>query len=160
MHEIHDRTHGRDVRFGQDAVAEVEDVTGPPTGPREDLPNLPRALGGRRQERDGLEVALDGTLADAGPGGIERHSPIDTDDVAAGGREVFEERRGPRAEVNYRNICGTRERERFPAVRLDVGAIVVGRETADPAIEHLQRLRTGARLGRQKLADEIRQSAQ
>src|SRR2546423_6573903 len=158
MHEIHDRTNGRDVGFWQDAVAEVEDVAGPPTGALEDLPNLARALRGGRQERDGLEIPLDGTLADAGPGGIERHSPIDTDHVAAGGRKVFEERRGPGTEENHRNIRGTRERERFAAVRLDVCAIVVGRETTDPAIEHLQPVRTRASLVLQKLADEIGQS--
>src|SRR4051812_44914167 len=160
MHEIHDRTNGRDVGLWQDAMAEVEDVTGPSTGALEDLPNLSRTLGGRRQEGDGFEVTLDGTLADTGPGSIERHSPIDTDHVAARGRKVFEKRRCAGAEVNHRDIRGTRERERFAAVRLDVGAIIVGRETADPAIEYLQRVRTGAHLCRQKLADEIRQFAQ
>src|SRR6266481_5415971 len=72
MDEIHDGTHGSDVGFRKNAVAEIEDVarTSPRAG--EDVANLTGTFGRGCEQGDGLEVALDCTLSDAGPRGIQR----------------------------------------------------------------------------------------
>src|SRR2546425_2060575 len=135
MHEIHDRPHGSDVRLGKNAVAEIEDVARPPTGSREDVADLTGTLRGGREQRRGLEIALDRAVSNAGPRGIQRNPPVDANDVAARRGEVLEERRSTRAEVNQRNVRGARERQRLAAVRLHVRAIVVRRQASDPAVE-------------------------
>src|SRR3989441_2062836 len=160
MHEIHDRPHGSDVRLGKNAVAEIEDVARPPTGSREDVADLTGTLRGGREQRRGLEIALDRAVSNAGPRGIQRNPPVDANDVAARRGEVLEERRSTRAEVNQRNVRGARERQRLAAVRLHVRAIVVRRQASDPAVEQLQRLRPGARLRGEIAADEIGKLAQ
>src|SRR5207249_6837211 len=142
MDEIHDSAHGGDVGFRKDAMAEIEDVARTPTGLRKNCADLTRPLRGGCEQRRGLEIALDRTISDAGPCGIERNAPVDADDVATRCGEVLQERGGAGAEVNQRNLRGARERQRLPAVRLHVRAIVVRRETTDPAVEELQRLRS------------------
>src|SRR6266850_8446092 len=90
MHQIHDGAHRVDLRLRQDAVAEIEDVAGTSTGALQDVPHLAVAFGGRRQQRHGLEVALNGPLTDAGPRGIERNAPVDADHIATGRHEILE----------------------------------------------------------------------
>src|SRR6266511_2931419 len=160
MDEIHDRPNRGDIGFRQDAVAEVEDVARTSPSLREDVADLPRTFGRGCEQGDGLEIALDCTFSDAGPRGVQRNPPVDADDVATSRGEVFQKRRGAGTEVNQRHLRGTRQCQRLAAVRLYVGAIVIRRETADPAVEQLQRLRPGARLGRQKLADDFSELAQ
>src|SRR5437879_3388614 len=160
MDEIHDGAHGSDVGFRKDAMAEIEDVTGTPAGLGKDGADLTRPLRGWCEQCRGLEIALDRTVSDAGPCGIERNAPVDADDVATSRGEVLQERGSAGAEVNERNVRGARERQRLAAVRLHVGAIVVGREASDPAVEELQRLRPGARLRGEIAADEIGKLAQ
>src|SRR5262247_984255 len=99
MHQIHDRAHGGDVGFGQDAVAEIEDVSGPAVRARENVADLTVALRGRRQQRRGFEIPLDCLGADSRPGSIQRDAPIHADDVPTGRGEVFEEGCRPRAEM-------------------------------------------------------------
>src|SRR6267378_71459 len=161
MYEIHDRPHGSDVGLRKNAVTEIEDVAGTPTGAGEDIADLARALRGGREQRRGLEITLDRAIPpDAGPGGVQRNPPIDADHVAARCGEILQERGGAGTEVNERNVRSTRERQRLAAVRLNVGAIVVRRETPDPAIEQLQRFSPGARLRGEIPADEIGKLAQ
>jgi hypothetical protein len=62
--------------------------------------------------------------------------------------------------VNQRHSCGARERQRSTAVLLHVRAVIIRRETADPAVEQLQRLRPRARLRRQVAADQVCELAQ
>src|SRR5438093_10885233 len=100
MHEVDYRAHRRDIRLGKHAVAEIEDVTGATARAREDVAHLARALAGGSQERRGVEIALDGAIADPRPRGVERNPPVHADDVTAGRREVFEERRRAGSEVN------------------------------------------------------------
>src|SRR5512145_627304 len=69
MHKIHHGAHGGDVSLGQDAVAEIEDVSGPAAGALENVADLPVALRGWRQQCRGFEIPLDCLGADARPGG-------------------------------------------------------------------------------------------
>src|SRR5919197_2244149 len=135
MHEIHNRAHSSDLGFRQDAMAEVEDVAGSSCGALQNVADLSGSFRGGSEQRDGFQVALDGSRTDALPGGIQRNPPIDADDVTAGGREVLEKRRGTGAEVNHGHVCGLGECERFPAVWLHVRAIIIWRKTADPTVE-------------------------
>src|SRR6266545_3243501 len=160
MHEIHNRPHRRDVRLREYAVTEVEDVAGSTAGARQDARDLTTALRGGRQQCSRLEIALDRPIPDPGPRRVEGNAPVDADDVTAGRREILEKRRGAGAEVNQRHLRFPRERQRFPAMRLHIRAVVVGRQTADPAVEQLQCLRAGARLGGEELANDVGEFAQ
>src|SRR5207237_9448500 len=94
MHEVHDGTNGAEVRFGQHAMAEVEDVAGSAFRPLEYVADLTVALGGGSKERRGIEVALNGALLpDAVPCRIARQTPIDADYVPAGRGKLVEEAR-------------------------------------------------------------------
>jgi hypothetical protein len=136
MHQVH---HGADrlhIGLGQHAVAEIEDVAGLAAGAFQNLPHLPVALGWGREQHRGLEIPLDrARRADAAPRVIERNAPVHADHVSPCRREILQERRCPRAEVDNRNPRLGGEGQRAPTVRLHVGAIVLGREAADPTIE-------------------------
>ena len=61
------------------------------------------AMARAEQERR-VEVALDGAVgAELLPGDVERHAPVDADDVAAGRGEVGQDRRRAGAEMNRRH---------------------------------------------------------
>src|SRR3989442_8697468 len=106
MDEIHDGAHGSDVGLRKNAMAEIEDVTRTPAGLGKDGADLTRPLRGGCEQCRGLEIALDRTISDAGPCGIERNAPVDADDVATRCGEVLQERGGGRAGVNRRDLRG------------------------------------------------------
>src|SRR5437588_10017668 len=84
-------------RVGKDAVAEVADVAGAPAGPSQHVPG-PLADEHGRAEQDGrVGVALDATLAEPGPPGVERGSPIERAAVGPGARESPEPPSRPRS---------------------------------------------------------------
>src|SRR2546428_5599129 len=117
MDEIHDSPQGREVRLGEHAVPEIEDVARTSAGAGEDVTDLTRALRGGREQCRGVEIALDRAITppDARPGGVQRNAPVDADHVAARCCEVFEERGGGGAAVNERNVRWIRERPALPA---------------------------------------------
>src|SRR3989442_1670865 len=82
MHPLHHRLQGLDRRLGENAVPEVEDVPWAPRGAGEHVPHLPLKLRPRRQERDRIEVALNGTGRrgpDPLPRGVQRDAPVYAD---------------------------------------------------------------------------------
>src|SRR3989440_5996379 len=161
MHEVHDGTNGADVRFGQHAMAEVEDVAGSAFRPLEYVADLTVALSGGSKERRGIEVALNGAfLPDAVPCRIERQTPCDAEHVTAGPGKIFEEARGSGTEMNQRHSGFGRARQYTFGMRLDVGAVIVRREASDPAVEELQSVCAGARLSGEVAADQIRKLVQ
>src|SRR5438309_9502378 len=96
----------QDVRvgLGQHAPAQVEHVPGPALVGVEDGGGLagddvPRGQADRR-----VEVALDGdVMAQAGPGPVEGHPPVDADDVGASLGEQLEQLTGADPEVDAGN---------------------------------------------------------
>ncbi len=142
-------------------MAEVEDVARPAAGPPEDVLHLAVALGGGREQRGRVEVALDRAgLAAAAPRLIERNAPVDADDIPTGAGEILQEGRRARAEVNDRNAPFGGERQRLPAVGQDEAAVVLRRQAAHPAVEQLQRLRARARLRGEIAADQLGEFAE
>ena len=129
---------------GKDAVAEVEDVAGPPAGTREDVERLGLDDLPRREQHGRVEVALHRPAGHPRPAGVERDPPVEADHVAAGRRHLLEQGRGARAEVDRRHVDRGEDARR---VRCDVVAVVRGRERADPGVEQLDHVRARARLG-------------
>jgi hypothetical protein len=88
---FHHAAHGIDRRADEDAVPQVEDVTWITTSTIEDEIGSAAELLPGREERRGIEVAL---YADRGPehgaGAVERHAPVETQDVGAGRGQAVE----------------------------------------------------------------------
>ena len=126
----------------EDAVAEVEDVAGPPAGRLEDGVGRTLHAVPRPEEQRRIEVPLDAAVRpDPLPALAERDPPVEADDVAAGRRHRLEQVRRAGAEVDRRH----REPAEDPLrVRRDELLVVLDRERADPAVEELDRV--GARL--------------
>src|SRR2546430_8182010 len=139
MHQIDDGANRVDVRLGQHAVTQIENVPGFLTGTRENVANPGVAFGGRRQQGGRIEIALNRAGADATPGGVQGNPPVHADDGAAGGSKVLEKRRCPCAEVNDGDTRIGCESQRAAAVFLKVGTIVVMRQAPNPAVEVLPR---------------------
>ncbi len=96
---------------------------------------LPHHLG-RREHQRRVEVALHG-LARPDPADrlVERHPPVDPDDVGPGLPHVVQQLPRPDAEVDARHV---RDGGQDPgAVRLHVAAVVGGGQGADPGVEQL-----------------------
>src|SRR5512132_4356169 len=100
MDGIDQRADVVDRSSGQDPVAEVEDVTGPALGARENRGRPPPDLGGRGEERGRVEVPLDADVgAEPPPARPEIDPPVESDDVPTGLAQRLEETRGPGPDV-------------------------------------------------------------
>ena len=74
-----------------------------------------------REERHGIEVALDGLRrADPCAVGLDGHSPVHADHVAAARGDLFDVRRGAGAEVDHGDTGGLHRGEQLPVPRLHV----------------------------------------
>src|SRR6266550_582947 len=159
MHHLHHGLQRLDRSVGQDAVSEIEDVAGPAARAAEDVthPRLERRAW--REQSDGIEVALDRARGtDALPRRIERNTPVDADHVTPRGRKVLEESGGVGSEMDNGHPGPAREFQGAPAVRLHVGAVVLRGQTADPAVEQLERSRSGIGLRGEIAPDQLREA--
>ena len=137
-------------------------MAGTAAGAREDRLHPLAEVRGPGQQRGGIEVALHADVgADGGPAGVERHAPVEPDDVAAGLPHERQQRGGPGAEVNRRH-AGSQRADHRARVRQHVLAIVVGPERADPGVEELDRLRAGVDLAvevrRRRIGQHVHQA--
>src|SRR5204862_1235762 len=78
---------------GKDPVSQIEDVACSATrAPKDVVRGAEEAVAGTEEQR-GIEVPLNGArVPDDRPGFVERLPPVDADDVAAGVREIRENR--------------------------------------------------------------------
>ena len=105
MHQVDDVGEHAGVGVGQHAVAEVEDV--PARGPA--LLDHPAHLAVDRrpvgEQHGGVEVALQRPPGPDPAGGlVERHPPVDADDVGAGVADQRQQLAGADAEVDARHV--------------------------------------------------------
>src|SRR5205085_3728472 len=131
--------------FWQDAVAEVEDVAGAIRRLVENRFRAPADDFRIGEEGDGVEVALDGHVAEARPGFVQTDAPVEADHVAARLLHEFQQPGGARAEV-YDGDAGRDVSDYVARVRQDVLAVVVLAQSADPGVEDLDGLRAGLDL--------------
>ena len=97
----HDGLHIFDRGGGNDAVAKVEDVAGTAIGGAENLFDAQLEDFRRREERDGVEVALHCVaVADSAPAFVERLTPVEADHVRAGRGHLGEQAGGFDAEID------------------------------------------------------------
>src|SRR5439155_26578024 len=114
MDLLHHEGDGVGRGFGDDAVAEVEDVPRAAARAIEHLAHLATQGLARREQGGGIEVPLDPlTVAQPTPGGVQGDAPVDADDVSTRPREVLEEGACPCAEVDDRDVRRGGERRRF-----------------------------------------------
>src|SRR5262249_42427922 len=149
--------HVVDRGLGQDAVPEVEDVTGTTGGLTEDGGRARPDGRDRGEQRQRVEVALHGhVVADARPGGVEVDPPVDPDHVAAGGAHAFEQAGGAGAEVDH-GCAGTDGGDQRTHVGEDRRPVIGRSETADPAVEQLYGFGAGVDLHVQVGGDVVRE---
>src|ERR1700739_4427722 len=80
VHGVDQRAHVIDRRFGQDAVAEVEDMAGAAGRPVENQADAPANLGDTSEERDRIEVALHANpISNARPRLAKVDAPVEPD---------------------------------------------------------------------------------
>ena len=105
MHQLGDVGEHAGVGVGQHAVAEVEDVAAGGAALLDDPADL--AVDGRPvgQQDGGVEVALQRRPGPTRPGGlVQRHPPVDADDVGAGVADQRQQLTGADAEVDPRHV--------------------------------------------------------
>jgi hypothetical protein len=102
-------------------------------------------------------------VADPLPCLVERELPVEPDDVAAARSRFLEVRGRPSEKLDHRHTCPRDRREELAVVPRDEAEEVLAAERpADPRVEHLQRLGTGASLRKEVVGlhgDELRQKA-
>src|SRR4051794_24533178 len=92
MHEIDDRLDRADGRLGEDAVTEVEDVTGLAADLLEHARGVLLGEIARSEQHGGIEVALNRLVrADLRPALLDRRAPVEADDGPARFALRFEE---------------------------------------------------------------------
>src|SRR5207247_9822021 len=85
MHGFDEQLKILDAGLGQDAMAEIEDVTRSPRGTAQDVARTRDHERGRSEQHGGLEIALHTALeSKAAPTRVERNPPVEGDDRRAG----------------------------------------------------------------------------
>ena len=147
LDEADDFDDGFDGGVGDDAVAEVEDVAGAVCGEGEDLFDAGLEDGGRGEEGDGVEVALDRAAGAGGaPTFVEGDAPVEAEDVCGGFAEGGEERGGVYAEVDDGDAEGLDAGDELGGGGEAVLAVVGDGERAGPGVEDLDNVGAGGDL--------------
>src|SRR5262245_6618800 len=108
-------------------------------------------LAPRTLQHQRIEVTLDSTVRpDLFPGPVERHTPIDADDVCAECADPVEHSACSRAEVNHGDAGLPRRLDDLLVMRRDVTGVIVWAERPDPRIEQLY-----SRRARLNLLDQV-----
>src|SRR6059036_284308 len=95
MHRLDEQLKILDVGLGQDAVAEIEDVTRSPRGATQDVARTLDHESGRSEQHGGVEIALHTALeSKAAPTLVERNPPVEGNDVRAGLDDRLQQGRG------------------------------------------------------------------
>ena len=132
----------------EDAVTQVEDMAGTGSGLREDSAGLAFDFRHGCEQDDRVEIALNGdVVAEPLPGPVELDPPVQADDRAAGVALELQERDGAGAEMDHRAPTDRALAKSLAMCGWTNRAIIVRAERADPAIEDLECLRAGRRLG-------------
>src|SRR6185437_13341978 len=85
-----------------------------------------------------IEVSLNRRpIADVHPGLVDVGSPINPDDIAARGVQLFQKAADSGAKVNHGSGAGPDALNQRSRIRLDVADVVFGTQRAHPAIEYL-----------------------
>ena len=122
------------------------------------LPVDRRAVG---EQHRGVEVALHRVAgADAAGGLVQRHPPVDTDDVGARVADQRQQLAGADAEVDPRDVVGRHRVEDGARVRQHPLGVVGGRQHPGPRVEQLHRGGAGLDLGAQERRRGDRQPVQ
>src|SRR4029434_6408658 len=104
MYVLRTHLHVLDWRGWQDAVTEIEDVTGTVGDASEHTVCLLQHTRRRAEQQRGIEIPLHTAIgADACPGLVDRDAPVHADHVAARFTQLFEDRCRSRTEVNRRD---------------------------------------------------------
>src|SRR6058998_2394782 len=125
MHRLDQELKILDAGLGQDAVAEIEDVTRSPRGATQDVARTLDHEPGRSEKHGGVEIALRTALeSKAAPTLVERNPPVEGDDVRAGVDDRLQQGRGTGAEVDARRGRAKGVEYRF-GVRRDLSLVVL-----------------------------------
>src|SRR5271170_2054863 len=88
--------------FGEDAVAQIEDVAGASGGESKNVFGARLQLLPIGKKQDGIEIALYGAaMFEIAPALVERNAPVETDDFGSGLTHRGEQSGGVGAEINY-----------------------------------------------------------
>ena len=149
--EFADHAHyGLDIlyrRGGDNAVAKVEDVAGATVGRAKNLFDSEFKDFKGREEGDGIEISLHRVVVARGaPAFVERLTPVEADDVCAGGSHFCEQAAGFDSEVDDGNAHGLDGTYKTLGGFKGVFPVVGKAEGTDPAIEDLDDVRAGEYL--------------
>ena len=101
LHETRQILHVVHRGFGQDAVAEIEDVAGAAGGEAQNFFGAGFQFLPVGEEQHGVEIALHGApVIEARPAFVERDAPVEADDVGSGFAHGGQQRGGVDAEIN------------------------------------------------------------
>src|SRR5271165_2954397 len=159
--ELYYLLHVFDRCIGDNAVAEVEDMSGAAPCLIEDLAYSPADQLRLGEQCDGVEIALHcARIIEVTPRCIERNPPVKPEDVRPGLAHGRQQARRVHAEVDHRNAHGLnvadeslrRGQYEFP--------IVLDAQRTGPAVEYLDYVRTGFHLLLRELAQHFHQLVQ
>jgi Domain of unknown function (DUF4349) len=138
------------VGRGQDAVPKIEHVASRGATLGHDPANLAFHDRPPRAEHRGVEVSLQGLAGYPSGRLVERHPPVDPDDVRAGSTHQREQLTGADAEVDSRHVEVTDGVEDGCAVRHGEALVVRSRQHPGPGVEQLHYCRPRGNLHAQE----------
>src|ERR1700721_307513 len=134
-------------RFGEDAMAEIEDVAGASGGEAQNCFGSRLQFLPIREQEDGIEIALHGAaMMEIAPALVERDAPIETDDVGASFIHGGEKGGAIGTEINNGSAGLLQALDHGGDVGQNVAAIILDTQATDPAIENLDDVSAGAHL--------------
>src|SRR5690349_19393990 len=159
MHHIDnspDVLHGRVL---QDAMAQIEDVTGTSGRAAEDILDAFLDFSLWRKEQCRIEIALHGDIMpEEPPAIIQGDAPVESDHVSAGALHKRQESCGVRSKMNYRHVLSPGSCQNPLRIGQDKTLVILRAERANPRVKNLHRLCTGANLRNQVFGEHLRES--
>ena len=154
------RFHILDWSFGQDAVTQIENVSGTPGGAAQNIFGARLQFLPIREEQDRIEISLHGAFeVEISPAFVKRDAPVEPNHFGAGFSHRGQKGSAVCPEINYWHTCFLQSLHQFGGARQHIAAIVLDAEAADPAVEDLNDISARAHLLSRIFGDDRHQLA-
>src|SRR5690349_23227840 len=141
MHHIDnspDVLHGRML---QNAMAQIEDMTGTSSRPAQDIVDAFLDLSLWRKEQCRIEIALHRNIVpEEPPAIIQWDTPVEPDYVTAGALHQWQESGGVRSKMNDRHVLSPGGCQNALRIGQDKTLVILRAERAHPRVKNLHRL--------------------
>src|SRR5216683_573525 len=147
LHKTSQILHILDRGLWQNAMAEIENVSWPSAGTAQNFLRARLQFFPAGEEQNRIQVALHGAAKfQAAPAFVQRNAPVEPNHLGSGFFHRRKKSGAIRTEINDWRSAALQALHQMGNMREHIATVIVHAQTADPTIEDLNHVRTGAHL--------------